>query len=151
MEIIMKNEWNELVIKHAENELDLVNMKDIPIGIAMLSLLKQSLEETRDPAMMKRFAHIVAGFIDKKILSPVTELDFEEVPEYISGKSVLKCKRTEHIYKDIDEDKYYDNRAVGYVDVNNPEHIMYLYTNTHRSLREIKLPYMPTYTIEYLK
>jgi hypothetical protein len=146
----MTNDWNG-VLKHAEDELSLVNMKDIPLGKAMLELLKQSIEETRDPSMMKRFVGMVSGFVDKKLLSPVTEEDFEAVPTRESGRDILKCKRSEHIFKDVEENKYYDNRAIAYLDTNKPEHLMYLYTNAHRSIREIKLPYMPQYTIEYLK
>ena len=80
----MTNDWNG-VLKHAEDELSLVNMKDIPLGKAMIELLKQSIEETRDPSMMKRFVGMVSGFVDKKLLSPVTEEDFEAVPTRESG------------------------------------------------------------------
>ena len=96
---------------------------------------------------------MVSVFIDKQLISPVTEEDFEIVVSKESGRDILKCKRSEHIYKDVEENKYYDNRAVGYISKSDhePNRILYIYGNEHRSLREIKLPYMPDYKIEYIE
>lgn len=147
----MMNDWNG-VVKHAEDELSRVNMKDIPLGQAMLELLKVSVQETRNPTIMKNFANMVSGFVDKKLISPVTEDDFDPIVSRESGRDILKCKRSENIFKDVEENKYYDNRAVGYISLSDsePNRIMYIYSNKYRSCREITLPYMPDYKIEYI-
>ena len=147
----MINDWNG-VVEQAEKELDLVGMKDIPIGKAMLDLLTLCVTETRNPAIMKIFANMVVGFVDKKILSPVNEDDFDKNVSRESGRDILKCKRSEDIYKDIEDNKYYDNKAVGYISLSDsePNRILYLYNSKQRSRREVKLPYMPDYKIEYI-
>jgi hypothetical protein len=136
----------------AQKELELIGLMEIPVGNAILTLLEESIDATNgNTKVMKNICDLLPALIDKKVISPITEDDFE-LETYGEGDNVveiLRCTRYPYVYKI--NGKYYDDRAIAFRKIDSAEtDRMYIYQSGTSSKQEIKLPYLPSYEVKII-
>lgn len=131
------------VLEHAEHELFLIGVKDTPVGEILLSFIKEiSPHSKNDHNVMQIYAEMLKRIFSKKILSPITEKDFEE-QDFNTGHEVVKikrCTRNPYVFQWLDG-KYYNERGIVYINPKDINHRMYIYDGKLHSKTEIYLPY----------
>lgn len=130
--------WMKGILDYARNELQHMGLAAQPVGASSLAFLSDLHAITGNrPHVMKMIIQGVAGLVDKKPMSPITEADFVEDP---NGTGVWRCTRYPHVYKARDG-KVYNDRAVVYKPHADSLESQYIYQGNLSSKREITLPY----------
>jgi hypothetical protein len=149
------NNGLDFIIEHAEKELDLIGMKDLPVGRSIIDLIvKAGLVCNNETHVVREICNFLPVLLNGGLLSPITENDFvETVAEDGKGNlvKIIQCTRRDSVYKDPNTGEYYDERGICFINKNNPvEHKMYIYNEDKNSKTKIELPYFPVEKIVYL-
>lgn len=143
----------EEILKHAKEELRRIGFDNHPFGIAVLKYIEECYTLCDYNELMRNQLNtFIPTLMDKRVLSPITEDDFKVINVDDGSGNIVQisqCTRYEHLYKEADG-KYYDNRAVAFLDKNPMNGKMYMYNGGNSSRREVELPYMPQEEIVYI-
>lgn len=93
------------------------------------------------PNIMEQLHDLTRRLIENKPITTITEKDFEPI-DVQDGQNIVVvyvCKKYPHIYRSPQDGKYYNDRAICFVDVNGNK--MYMSNGQYRSTQEITLPY----------
>ena len=132
------------LLEYAKKELKLINFDQAGLYKPMLDFLEESAKICEnDPNSMKAIVNMLNILIDRGLLSPITENDFE-AEVYMQGDkeiTIMRCTRYHYLYQ-MPDGKYYDDRATAFRNINN-NGIIYLYQTMYNSKQEVTLPYIP--------
>lgn len=139
------------VTEYAKKELKLTNFDKTNFGKSAITLLEDVADLSKnDPSTMKSLIGLLIRLVDLQPLAPITEDDFDNIEKDTdSNPPVSMCHRYPYIYRDKDG-KYWNDRAVAFIDKKEPNNKMYLYQAVRNSKQEITLPYYPKEVIDYI-
>lgn len=130
--------WREDIVEHAENELEISNLKGSEVGNAMLALVKAAVNYSNDPADIKSLGtDVFTRLIDRYPITELKESDFS--PPDINGRR--NCKRYRFAYQEFG--KFYDDRSMVWMSKYDKISKQYIYDGLQNSKTEITLPYFP--------
>jgi len=136
----------------AEQELDRAGFGDKEFKSAVLHFLDAADDLTRgDSSAVKQLSFVVHSLVDRRVLTEITEEDFEDEYHSQGDNSVLirRCTRYPYLYQ-TEDGKYWDDRAVGFKTSEDSPDIQYRYQSQDSSKREVSLPYFPETEIKIL-
>jgi len=141
------------LINFAQTELNLIGFMDTSVGSSILTLLEDLVDISKgDTEVMKQILYLLPDLVDKKVVSPITENDFE-IETHTEGDrtvEILRCTRYPYVYKM--DGKYWDDRAVAFRKADSAEtDRMYIYQTGNSSKQEITLPYFPSEEVRTLQ
>ena len=140
------------IFEHAFDEMNLINAADNAAGKCVLNFVKELSDITNDGSeIMVIYGEMLKRIFGRKILSPITEKDFniELYDNGIEKVEIARCTRIPSVIKSFDG-KYYNEKGIVYINIKNPTHKMYIYEGILNSRVEITLPYDGEEKVIYL-
>lgn len=138
----MLKEHHENWLKYIKSELKASGFDKSKFGEKMLEYLTEMYIISEGRINVMEQLHEVTGrLMDNIPITAITEDDFElvDVKDGYNIVVVSVCKKFPYIYRSPQDGKYYNDRAICFVDVNGNK--MYMSNGQYRSTQEITLPY----------
>lgn len=135
-------EYYDNWLNYIKKELKDSGFDQSDYGNKLLEYLKALFEISEGQRhIMDQLFEVTKRLAENKPITVITEADFEPI-DVQDGKNIVVvyvCTKYPHIYRSPNDGKYYNDRAITFVDSNGNK--MWMSNGQHVSTREITLPY----------